>query len=415
MPSKPLPISPAIAQLLRDRRQSLGLTLRRVEELTAESGDAIPHSTLARIELGRFDPGVRRLRQLLDLYQLPIQAAGDVLDLEALAAPTPFERDPAKLRDRALDAWRKGNVAEALSCFLAFRRRVPNDDEHRTMRQEAILAFAVASASLGRLHLSRHMLDELLLENPEPRILVPILIEQSVIWRSLGAPVPAAAFLDSAAKHASPERPKQLGWIEHQRAHRLIDERRFAEAAKCLTRARQYYRRAKSTHDEALALQAVTRVKFEQGRARDALKAARASERFAVKHEFNRVRLSAMVDQARAQCALGSIDIGKRLLRTVLADPMAANDNVLLFYTHFYSWRAERDSGNLGRAEIELRESSHYLKYVDQNYPESKVVRQELGGQPTGREAAESTDKRSAPRKARAPRAPRRSSKQKKS
>ena len=94
MPSKPLEASPAMARLLRERRRELGLTLRDVQKLTQEGGKPIPHSTLARIESGRLDPGVRRLQQLLRLYRLPAQAAGDLLDLEAMAGAVPFERDP---------------------------------------------------------------------------------------------------------------------------------------------------------------------------------------------------------------------------------------------------------------------------------------------------------------------------------
>jgi transcriptional regulator with XRE-family HTH domain len=380
MPSKPLPISPAVAQLLRDRRQSLGLTLRRVEELSAESGDPIPHSTLARIELGKFDPGVRRLGQLLGLYQLPIQAAGDVLDLEALSGPTPIERDPVKLRDRALEAWRLGRIPEALACFLSFRRRVPNDHAHRVMRHDSILAFAIAAASLGRAHLSRHMLDELLMEKPEPPVLVKILIQQSVVWRCLGSPVAALAFVDSAAKYARRDAPKVQGWIQHQRAQVLIDQREFAAAAKCLSLAVQFHRRAKSPHDQALALLSMARLRFEEGKADPALVAARSAEQFAAKQKFNRIRLSALLEQARALAAMKSFDAGKKLLRTVLADSLAADDNALCFYAHFYLWQAERDSGNIGRAAIEIREAGYYLKYVDQNSPEASVLRQEIAG-----------------------------------
>jgi transcriptional regulator with XRE-family HTH domain len=379
VPSKPLPISPAVAQLLRDRRQSLGLTLRRVEELSAETGDPIPHSTLARIELGKFDPGVRRLRQLLDLYQLPIQAAGDVLDIEALAGATPIERDPAKLRDRALEAWRQGKIPEALACFLSFRRRVPNDEAHRAMRHESILAFAIASGSLGKVHLSRHMLDELLMEGPEPPVLVKILIQQSVVWRALGSPVAALAFVDVAAKYLRSDAPKQQGWIEHQRAHLLMEQRDFAAAAKSLALAVRYHRRAKSPHDEGLALLAMTRLGFERGDAKAALVAARRAERFGAKHKFNRIRLAAMVDQARALGAVGSLDAGRKLLRAVLADSMVADDNRVCFYAHFYLWQNERDSGNAGRAAIELREASRYLKHVDHNSPEAHAVRREHG------------------------------------
>jgi tetratricopeptide (TPR) repeat protein len=377
MPSKALPISPAVADLLRGRREALGLTLRRVEELSAETGSPIPHSTLARIELGVFDPGVRRLSQLLSLYQLPIEAAGDVLDIERLAGVLPMERSPERLRDRALESWRQGKVSEALSYFLAFRRRVPNDDAHRVMRQEAILAFAVAAGALGKLHLSRQMLDELLLDHPEPRLLVPILIQLSVVWRSLGSPVAASAFLESAARYASPDAPKPLGWIEHQRAKILIGERKFAEAATCLIRAARFHRRARSAHDEALALLAMTGLKIEQGQPRKALAAARLAERFAARHKFSRIRLSSQVDQARALIACGSPQAAKPILLGVLADSRAADDNSLCFYAHFYLGEAERDSGNAARAKMEMQEAAYYLKFVDSTSPEAQAVRRE--------------------------------------
>jgi transcriptional regulator with XRE-family HTH domain len=405
MPSKPLAVSPAVAQLLRDRRRALGLTLRGVEDLSRESGDPIPHSTLARIELGRFDPGVRRLRQLLDLYQLPIQAAGDILDVEALAGATPIERDPVKLRDRAFEAWKQGKIGEALATFLAFRRRVPNDESHRSMRHEAVLAFAVLTGSLGRLHLSRHMLDELLLDNPEPRVLVPVLIQESVVWRSLGSPVVALAFVDSAAAHTSADNPKQQGWVQHTRAMIHIEQRQFAAAAKCLALAVKLHRRAKSPHDEALAMLAMTRINFEAGRADAALAAARIAERFATKHGFNRIRVSALIDQARALTATGSPDAGKTILRGVLGDPLVADDNATRFQAHYHLWLAERESGNVARAPMELREAAYYLKYVAPNSAEARAVRQELG--PVPRESDASVAKRAGrtrPQTARPPR-----------
>ena len=380
MPSKALPISPAVAQLLRDRRESLGLTLRRVEELSGASGSPIPHSTLARIELGRFDPGVRRLGQLLALYQLPIQAAGDVLEVEALAGAIPMERDPAKLNARANEAWRQGKIPEALAAFLAFRRRVPKDDDHRAMRHEAILSFAVAAGGLGKLYLSRHMLDELLLDNPEPERLVRILIQLSVVWHALGSPVAALAFLDSAATYAQPHDPREQGLVQHQRAQILIDQRQYAAAAKCLALAVKHCRRAKAPYDEGRAMLSIVRLKFESGQPKAALAEARLAEKFAAKHKANRIRLCALVDQARAHLALGSPDEAKQRLRTVLADPATADDNRLAFFAHFYLWQAERAAGNAGRTAVELREASYYRRFVDQNSPESKILKQELGG-----------------------------------
>src|SRR5262245_282697 len=237
MPSRALAISPGVAQLLRERRQALGLTLRAVAEMSGEQGELIPHSTLARIEMGRLDPGVTRLQQLLDLYQLPMSAAGEILALEAIAGPTPIERDPSKLKDRAVTAWREGRIPDAIASFFAFRRRVPNDAAHRAMRHEAILSFAIAASALGKLHLSRHMLDEVLMEGPEPSLVPNVLIQQSVIWRALGSVIAARAFLEEAGRRADTGSPRQLGWIEHQRGMIELRERDFRSAERSLAAA----------------------------------------------------------------------------------------------------------------------------------------------------------------------------------
>jgi len=375
MPSKPTLASAAVADLLRDRRRSLGWTLRQVEALSRESGHPIPHSTLARIEAGRFDPGVRRLRQLLDLYQLPIQAAGEVLDLEAIAGATPIERDPEKLKRRAILAWEAGNIPEAFACFLAFRRRVPNDAAHREMRHEAILMFAVATSALGRVHLSRHMLDEMLLENPSPDVLVRILIQQSVAWRGLGSSVAARAFIDRAAALVRPDLPQYRGWIEHQLGLLRLADREFKKAEASFRRAIGFQRKARAPHHELLAHLSIVELRFEEGRPKDAIAEAKRVESLAKKHGFNRVRLSALLHQARAHQRLGAMEQSREILRSVLADSMVANDNRTSFYAHYYLWKAEQALGNAARASVELNEAAYYLSYVDQTEPEAADVR----------------------------------------
>jgi len=84
LPSKPTLASPGVAQPLARPSSALGLTLRGVQEISGTTGNPIPHSTLARIEAVISIRAVRRLRQLLDLYQTSDSAAGSVLDVEAL-------------------------------------------------------------------------------------------------------------------------------------------------------------------------------------------------------------------------------------------------------------------------------------------------------------------------------------------
>jgi ATP/maltotriose-dependent transcriptional regulator MalT len=169
------------------------------------------------------------------------------------------------------------------------------------------------------------------------------------VWRALGSPVAARAFIERAAALVPPDAPKYRGWIEHQLGLVLMEEGEFAQATVRLERAVQLHRRARSFHDEVLALLGIARLRFEEARVRDALTAARQAARRATKHKFNRLRLSAMVDQAHALQSLDSIDESKTILRAVLADSMVRDDNVMNFFAHFYLWRAELGLGNADR------------------------------------------------------------------
>lgn len=378
MPSKAIATSPAIGRMLKERREALGLTLRAVASLSGERGHPIPYSTLARVEAGRLDPGVRRLQQLLRLYDLPSQVAGDLIDLEDLAGAIPFERDPAKLKKRALAAWHRGDVSEALACFLAFRDRTARTGELRDMRHEAIVSFAIAASSLGKHQLARHMLDALLLERPGPNVLVSLLVQQSVVWHALGSTEAALAFLDRAAAHVPRQAHKQKGWIHHQRGLVALAAGDWRSSRFQLGLAERAYVRADAKHDQALVLISAARLGYESARAGAALKAARRAGRFAAKHGFSRLRLFALLEESRALQLSGSFDASGRNLRRVLADPAAASDHVVRFHAHYYLWKAEVARGNKARADVLLRDAGAYLSFVDSSSPEAAEVRRLL-------------------------------------
>ena len=375
MPSTPTPTSIAVARLLRERRQALGLTLRQVETLSGERGKAIPHSTLARIESAEFDPGVKRLQQLLRLYGIRTQVAGDLLDLEDLTAPVPFERDPTKLRAMAVTHWRAGKIPEALAAFIAFRQATSNPDVSREMRHKAIIDFAIAASSLGQHHLARQLLDDVLVDAPAPDLLVSILVQLSVVWRSLGSIEAALAFLERAATHVPKESHRQIGWLRHQRALIQIDAREFGAAGKSLRAAERSYQQAKSDHDCAIVMVSFAHLAFKEGQAVAAVRAADRAAAFATEHGFGRIRLAALIERSRALQLGDRVEESRDVLRRVLADSIAADDNVIRFYAHYYSWKAELMGGSSGRAEIELREAGYYLSFVDQTSPEAADVR----------------------------------------
>jgi len=369
-----------MARLLRERRRELGLTLRDVQNLTKESGKPIPHSTLARIESGRLDPGVRRLQQLLRLYRLPAQAAGDLLDLESVAGAVPFERDPIKLRDRAVEAWRAGRVPEAMACFFEFRERAgKTSDLPADVRQDAVLTFAVAAGSLGKHRIARHILEDLLLEKLSVPILVRTLVQLSVSWHALGSTEAALAFLERAAVHTGPKDHRGRLWIEHQRALVHLDLEQFEAAKRHLDLALEASRAAKSPQDQVRLLLSLAHLHYDAGRGKDAVLAGRRAETFARRHGFARSRLFAQLETARGLLLDHDVAGSRARLRTVLADSVTSDDNVIRFYTHYYLWKTELAGGEPARADVELREAAYFVRFVDQTSPEVVEVRERLG------------------------------------
>ena len=238
------------------------------------------------------------------------------------------------------------------------------------------MGFAVTVGSLGKLHLSRHMLDEVLIEQPEPYLLPHILIQQSVIWRGLGSSIAARAFIEEAGRRADRSSPRQLGWIEHQRGLVDLQDGDYRSAERCFTAARRLYRRAKDRHQELLIQLSVARLRWLSGRPREAVKTALEVERAASRFRFHRTKLSAQVERARNLLALERAEEARSLLRGVLAEVVDDNDQYVAFHAHYYLWKAEAALGNTARASIEEREARYYLRFVDQNLPEAAALRE---------------------------------------
>jgi hypothetical protein len=74
-----------------------------------------------------------------------------------------------------------------------------------------------------------------------------------------------------------------------------------------------------------------------------------------------------------------NISASRALLRTVLADPSAADDNLVRFDAHFYLWKTELAGGDSARADVELREAGYFAQFADETNPEVVEVRERLG------------------------------------
>ncbi len=382
MPSRPIAASPAVASLLRQRRKALGLTLRAVEKLAADAGSPIPYSTLSRIEQGLLDPGVKRLQQLLRLYHVPLQAAGDLLDVEDMAGEVPAERDPKALYRAATDAWQRGAIGEALAGLIALRMRAEEFDAR--LRQKATLSLAVVASSLGKHRLSRHLLDGLLLEEIDPALLVSVLLQSAISWHWLGGHEAALAFLARAEHHVPEDAHLERAWVLHERASILADRADLDGAERALADALEAYRRAGDESGYGRALGVGVRVRILRGDGAAALEAAEAARFHAARHHLNRIATLRRIDEGRAHALLGDAPRAFKALEKALADAIAQDDRSSRFYAHYHLWEVANDSGDESRARLELDAAVYHVRFIDDVTPEANRIREMLarGGKP---------------------------------
>lgn len=367
--------SRAIAQMLKHRRQELGLTLRDVQEQTEALGRPIPFTTLAKVEQGRVDPGVKRLHVLLNLYNLPVQLADDLLDLEEFSAPAPPATAPSALYEEGVKHWKAGDLRRGIAHLFALRTHIPREPAARTERQKALLAFAVMAGSLGKHRLSREIVDGLLLEPPEPSILVQVLIQAAACWHRLGSREAALGFLSRADAHLVPTDHQKRAWILHERASTLVSMASFDEAEQALAGAVAAYESARDVYGENQALGVRVRLNFERSNFQGALDAARAAREHAERHGFGRFRVMSRLDEGRALMALGQQAAGVAALDEGLSESIASQDCLVQFYAHYYLWKGHASVGNGDRAQLELQAAKYHVRFVDTATPEALEIR----------------------------------------
>lgn len=373
MASKALALSPGVADLLRRRRRDLGLTLRSVERLASEMGSPIPYSTLARIEQGLLDPGVKRLQQLLRIYHVPIQTAGDLLDLEDIAGVAPRTANLQRLYRDAIAAWESGDIPAAMAGFIAFRLRAVDTDS--PLREKATLAFAVAAGSLGKHAFAQFLLDDLLTHQVPDDLLLSLLVQSAKTWHCRGAHEAALAFLGQAESHLGPKAHRESAWVFHERATILLDRKRFAEAERSLAKATAAYRKARDLHGEGRALGAQVRLLFDQDQPAAALKAASAARFFCLRHKLHRLATLRQIDEGRAHAASGNPGKAVAVLEQALADSISRSDQRSRFFAHYFLWDAAGRAGDEPRAAAELDAAKYHVRFVDTVTPETVHIR----------------------------------------
>jgi len=375
MPTGSVRPSPAVSRLLRDRRKGLKLSVAEVTRRLAATGTPIPHSTLVRIEQGKLDPGVRRLHQLLRLYEIPPELVADFVDLENMASKPSIEGDDDTLYDKATALWRSGDLQQGLAYFFELRRRLSASPGREAQRHQATLGFAVAARDLGKYRLAKSLIDELLLDGPSREMTTKAFVLAASVWEGLGSLDVALAFIRDAVVRAASAGPELGALVAHQEAKLLLKAGRPEDAGRALDRALNHYRALGDTYGEARAAVLRVRIVEKSGGVHEALDASRQFISFAERHGHAKLALTGQLELGRLLTAAGDHERGLEHLRRALGQAVLMEDRNARLLAHHHLWKAYSASGDRALAEVELDSARSLARFVDDMSEETDEIR----------------------------------------
>lgn len=365
MPRIAIRPSQDLARMLRERRAELKLTLRQAEERTRTFGKAIPFTTLSKVEQGRVDPGVVRFQQLLEIYDLPQQAALDVVAAETMRGPLPKGSDPETLYDSAVRLRKEGDNAQALAHLYALKDLVGRDPRRAELRQKAQLQFALVVAGLGRYQLSKHLVEELLTTRPSAPMALRCLIQLASCWERLGVLELALAALGRAEIHAAAAGPQERACVTQERGLIELSLGNREEAQRLLEQARKLYKEAGDEQGAAKTSFSLVRVLLSGGQAKAAIRAAHQLVQGMGTKATLRLRPEATVLLGLAHLAAREYDDALLALRTALAEAVSLDSTTARFLAHHYLAQAYGETGDKERAQTEQAAADQFRKYID--------------------------------------------------
>jgi tetratricopeptide (TPR) repeat protein len=316
---------------------------------------------------------------LLQIYQLPVQLAGQLADVEQLAsgdAPS----DPEVAYDEAIRRWKAGDLRAGLRYLLARKTKTASDATERFERQRALLAVSIAAASMSKYRLAKEIVDGLLFEPPDRELLVQVLVHAAACWHRLGSPEAALAFLDRAERHVGPQDHGKRSVVCHNRASTLVTLGQFDEGRAEYDRAIAAYRAAGDSHGECRAFGVLVRLHTDRGDLQAALDAARAAQEHAMAHGHDRLGVMRRIDEGGILLRLGDMHAAIAALSAALGAATASQDEVCQFHAHYHLWKTYEKLGDPARAGVELHAAQYHLRFLDETTPEAVEVRATIGG-----------------------------------
>lgn len=386
MPRVAIAASPSLASFLRQRRQELGMGLRDVQSRSAELGQQIPFSTLAKIEKGTVEPGMVRIELLLELYGVPMAVLDDLLSMEEFAAPDERAEDLERPDIKAREHFKNSELARGLGVIFAARRLYSLDGPNALLRQKVDITFAILLRSQGKYRLAQFILDELQLSNPNPELKQFVLGTAATGDLESGRLELAQARHAAMSRHAGGANQKTMEGLRYKHQSLLAElAGNFSEAIRLAELAIPLHQEAGDAGVVRMLHAIIGRLHFKLGRHAKGLALLEDARASALAAKAPRV--VAAYDIMKADCLrhLGRFDEVAALAKPVLDLAKRVKDKPLELEAHHALWKVAEAAGEQHSGRRHLAAALELVGHIDDpsaKYQELRQILADRGNEP---------------------------------
>jgi len=367
-----------LGNYLRKLRAGYGYSLRRVEERARAEGGEIDNSQLSRYEKGICYPSFDKLRVLAGVFNIPVQAFSDVVDLEAYEDLKPGGGDAATILEAGHAAMRAGELGKAFACYEKALDLL-QDCEPGTERDESLvrarISLATALGRLGKISLAERELRHALrrLDHMNPSLKAQALLCLANLHADQGDLFLAELEADRAQVYARGEGLDLMtARILHTLARVLAERGQEGPAIERYREAAEHYEKSGDRYE-------ATRVRINVGvcyvsmrKTREGIRLLRVALDEARASGHRRLEAHAWTSLGEAYFRLHDT----RRARTCFAESSAIAgserepQNDLLFVNAFYEWKMAREEEAPTKEKIAFGRLKALRSGLEKRFPE---------------------------------------------
>ncbi len=366
-----------LGNYLRRLRAGYGYSLRRVEERARAEGGDIDNSQLSRYEKGVCYPSFDKLRILASVFNVPIQAFADVVDLEACEQLRPATCDPEELLEAGKEAVKSGDPAQAFACYekaLDVIDQSPSGDEIRRYSGRVRIGLSMALHELGKLSLAEQELRNALRgsEKLDKRLRMQAVLNLACVHADQGDLFLAEMEAEKAFDFAREDGFELLAARAlHTLGRVLADQGRELAAIDKYREAAALYEQCGETYEAVRIRVNIGGCYVGLGKTREAIRLLRAGLDEARAGGYRRQQARAWSYLGEAYYNMGDHLRAMKCLRE--SDGVASSGERftdLMFVNAFYEWKMAGEEGNPTREKIAFGRLKALRSGLERKFPE---------------------------------------------